>query len=95
MPKYVIERDFPGAGSLSAADLYANARTSNEAVASLAPRVQWQHSYVTTDKVYCVFIAEDEDVVLEHARLGGFPITTISKVASLIDPTTGEAGGDR
>jgi hypothetical protein len=90
MPKFVIEREMPGAGSLAAEDLRAAARTSNEVLASMAPRAQWQHSYVTDDKVYCVYIADDEDVVREHARRSGFPCTAIRKVTTLIDPTTAE-----
>jgi hypothetical protein len=90
MPKFVIEREMPGAGSMSAEDLRAAAGKSNEVLASLAPRAQWQHSYVTGDKVYCVYIADDEEVVREHARLSGFPCTAISTVAALIDPITGE-----
>jgi Protein of unknown function (DUF4242) len=90
MPKFVIEREMPGAGSLSAEDLRAAARTSNEVLALLAPRAQWQQSYVTGDKIYCVYIADDEAVVREHARRGGFPCTAIRQVTSLIDPTTSE-----
>jgi len=90
MLKFMIERDMPGAGSLSAEDLRAAARKSNEVLNSLVPRVQWQHSYVTGDKVYCIYIADDEGVVREHARLSGFPCNAISSVVSLIDPTTGE-----
>jgi hypothetical protein len=90
MPKFVIEREMPGAGSLSAEDLRAAARTSNEVLALLAPRAQWQQSYVTGDKIYCVYIADDEAVVREHARRGGFPCTAIRQVTTLIDPTTSE-----
>ena len=90
MPKFVIEREMPGAGSLSAGDLRAAARKSNEVLDSLAPRAQWQHSYVTADKVYCVYIADDEESVREHARLSGFPCNAITMVAAFIDPTTGD-----
>lgn len=90
MPRFVIEREIPGAGSWSTDELCAGSQKSNEALALLAPRVQWQHSYVTGDKVYCVFIAEDEDLVREHARRSGFPADAINLVASMIDPTTGE-----
>jgi hypothetical protein len=90
MPKFVIERDIPGAGSLSAEELRAAARTSNEVFATLAPRATWQHSYVTGDKIYCVFIADDEEVIREHARRAGVPCTAVSEVTALIDPTTGE-----
>ena len=90
MPKYVIERELPGAGQLSSDELHAIAGKSNAVLAGLAPRVQWQHSYVTTDKIYCVYIAEDEKAVREHAEGGGFPANLISKVSSVIDPVTGE-----
>jgi hypothetical protein len=90
MPKFVIEREMPGAGSLAAEELRAAARTSNQVLALLAPRAQWQHSYVTDDKIYCVYIADDEEVVREHARRGGFPCTAIRQVTTLIDPTTSE-----
>jgi hypothetical protein len=90
MPKFMIEREMPDAGALSTEDLRAAARTSNEVLASLAPKAQWQQSYVTGDKIYCVYIADDEDVVREHARLGGFPCTAIRNITTLIDPTTGE-----
>ena len=73
MPKYVIERDIPGIGSLSQEEFVGASQKSNDAVSALVPRVQWQQSYVTADKVYCVFVAEDENVVLEHAALCGFP----------------------
>jgi hypothetical protein len=88
MPKYVIEREISGVGMQSAEELRAAAQTSNDALSTLAPRVQWQQSFVTGDKVYCVYIADDEEVVREHARLSGFPCTAISTVAALIDPTT-------
>lgn len=90
MPKFVIEREMPGAGSLAAQELRAAARTSNDVLALLAPRAQWQQSYVTDDKIYCVYIADDEDVVREHARRAGFPCTAIRQVTTLIDPTTSE-----
>jgi hypothetical protein len=90
MPRFVIEREMPGVGSLSTEDLYAGARKSNEALAGLAPRAQWLQSYVTGDKIYCVWIADDEEVIREHARRSGFPCTVVSRVNTLIDPTTGE-----
>ena len=90
MPKYVIERELPGAGQLSANELHAIAGKSNSVLAGMAPRAQWLHSYVTTDKVYCVYVADDEETVLEHAENGGFPANVISKVSSVIDPVTGE-----
>lgn len=90
MAMFVIEREMPGAGSLSADDLAAAARKSNEVLAAMGSRAQWQHSYVTGDKIYCVYIAEDEQAVREHADRSGFPCNRISKVATIIDPTTGE-----
>jgi hypothetical protein len=90
MPKYVIERDMPGASSLTGAELHTIASKSNEVFASMAPRAQWQHSYVAGDKVYCVYIADDEATVREHATRGGFPVTLVSEVAAVIDATTGE-----
>ena len=90
MPKYVIERELPGAGQLSTDELHAISGKSAAVLAGMAPRVQWQHSYVTTDKIYCVFIAEDEAAVLEHAENGGFPANVVSKVSTVIDPVTAE-----
>jgi hypothetical protein len=90
MPKYVIERELPGAGQLSADELHSISGKSNTVLADMAPRAQWQHSYVTTDKIYCVYVADDEAAVLEHAQSGGFPADVISKVSSVIDPVTGE-----
>lgn len=86
----MIERNLPGAGALSANELHAISGKSNAVIADMAPRVTWLHSYVTTDKVYCVFVAADEAAVREHAERGGFPANVISKVASVIDPVTGE-----
>jgi hypothetical protein len=88
MKRYVIERDVPGIGGMNGAQLSDAACTSNEALAKLAPRVQWEHSYVAGDKTFCVYLAEDEDVIHEHARLSGFPATTITPVETIIDPTT-------
>ena len=90
MPKYVIERNISGAGTLSAGELHDISCKSNEVLAKMAPRVQWQQSYVTDDKIYCVYIAEDADAVLEHARLGGFPADSVARVSTVIDPATGE-----
>jgi hypothetical protein len=90
MPKYVIERELPGAGQLSADELHAISGKSNAVLAGMAPRAQWLHSYVTTDKIYCVYVAEDEAAVLEHAESGGFPANVISKVSTVIDPVTAE-----
>jgi hypothetical protein len=90
MPKFVIERTLPGAGSLTASELQAISRKSNEVLAGMAPRAQWQHSYVTDDKIYCVYLADDAEAVYEHARCGGFPADSVSRVSTVIDPTTGD-----
>ena len=91
MPKYVIERDIPGAGKLSAEQLQAISQKSCGVLKNLGPQIQWVHSYVTADKVYCVYIAPNEDLVRKHASEGGFPANRISEVKSVIDPTTAEA----
>ena len=90
MPKYVIERELPGAGSLSADELHSISAKSNQVLADMAPRAHWQQSYVTGDKVYCVYIAENEDTVREHAEAGGFPVNAINEVSAVIDPSSGE-----
>jgi Protein of unknown function (DUF4242) len=90
MPKYVIERTMPGAGRLSAAELTAASKVSNDALATLSPRVKWQQSYVTDDKVFCVYMADDPQAIREHARLAGLPADAIHQVGSVIDPSTGE-----
>ena len=89
MPQYVIERDLPGAGRLTAAELRVLAETSNGVLRELGPDIQWVQSYVTGDKIYCVYYARRPELIEEHARCGGFPATRISKVAAVIDPTTG------
>jgi len=91
MPKYVIERDLPGAAKLSADDLRAISQKSNKVIADLGPEIRWLTSYVTEDKLYCVYVAPDEDIILEHARCGGFPANRVTKVATIIDPSTGDA----
>ena len=91
MPKYVIERAMPGVGQLPDGDICAASTKSNEVLASLSPRVQWQQSYVTGDKIYCVYIADTVDDVVEHARGTGLPADSISEVVRVIDPTTGGA----
>ena len=91
MPKYVIERDIPGAGKLSAEQLQAISQKSCGVLKNLGPQIQWVHSYVTADKVYCLYIAPNEDLVRKHASEGGFPANRISEVKSVIDPTTSEA----
>ena len=88
MKKYLIEREIPGVHTLSGGELCGAAAKSNDALAQLAPRVQWVQSYVTPDKTFCVYLAENEDVVREHARISGFPANRISEVTGMIDPTT-------
>ncbi len=90
MPKYVIEREVPGAGKLSAQELQAISQKSCGVLNEMGPRIQWVQSYVTDDKIYCVYIAPNEDMVREHAQKGGFPANRISEVKSVIDPTTAE-----
>jgi Protein of unknown function (DUF4242) len=90
MPKYVIEREIPNAGRLSPAELKAVSQTSCGVLRKLGPEIQWVHSYVTGDKIYCVYIAPDEAMVREHARQGGFPANRVSEVKTVIDPTTAE-----
>lgn len=90
MPKFVIERDIPGAGKLSPEQLQAISQTSCGVLRELGPQIQWLQSYVTDDKVYCVYIAPDKDTVLRHAQMGGFPANRVSEVRVMIDPTTAE-----
>ncbi len=90
MPKYVIERDIPGAGKLSKDELHAVAQKSCGVLKNLGPSIQWVESYVTDDKVYCVYIAPNEKLIREHAAQGGFPANRISEVKRMIDPTTSE-----
>lgn len=90
MPKFVIEREIPGAGKLSAQELQAISQKSCGVLSKLGPQVQWLQSYVTGDKIYCVYIAPNEELVREHALQGGFPANRISQVTSTIDPTTAE-----
>jgi hypothetical protein len=89
MPKYVIERELPGAGKLNADEICAISQKSNGVLAEMGGDVQWQHSYVTEDKIYCVYIAPDKDRVREHATRGGFPANNVQTVAEIIDPSTG------
>ncbi len=91
MPKYVIEREIPGAGQLTAEQLRGISQKSCAVLGELGTKVQWQHSYVTGDRIYCVYIAENEDLLREHAKRGGFPANRISQVVRMIDPTTAEA----
>lgn len=91
MPKYVIERELPGAGDLTAEQLTGVSQTSCNVLRNLGPEIQWVQSYVTGDKIYCVYIAPNEDMIREHAAQGGFPANSISEVKTIIDPTTAEA----
>ena len=88
MPKYVIERDLPGAGDLTSEELRAISQTSNQVLGHLGSEIRWLTSYVTDDKIYCVYVAPGAAIIEEHARRGGFPVTRISKVSSVIDPST-------
>ena len=90
MPKFVIEREIPGAGKLSPTELKSISRKSCGVLSSLGPSVQWLHSYVTADKIYCIYHATDESLVRRHAELGGFPANKISAVSGIIDPATAE-----
>jgi hypothetical protein len=90
MPKFVIERDLPGAGSLSPEQLRTISQKSNKVIADLGPEIHWLHSYVTDDKLYCVYVAPDADIILEHARCGGFPANKVTRLATMIDPSTGD-----
>ena len=90
MPKYVIEREIPGAGNLSRAELTAVSQRSCSVLRELGPEVQWMESFVTDNKLYCVYIAPNEEAVREHARRGGFPANSIARVRTIIDPTTAE-----
>jgi cell division inhibitor SulA len=91
MPKYVIEREIPEAGKLSAEQLQAISQKSCGVLKALGPQIQWVQSYVTDDKIYCVYIAPNEEMVREHAKQGGFPANKVSEVKQVIDPTTAEA----
>ncbi|HTD03990.1 DUF4242 domain-containing protein [Undibacterium sp.] len=90
MPKYVIERDIPGAGKLSSQELRAISQKSCGVLENMGPQIQWVQSYVTGDKIYCVYIAPNEGLVREHAQQGGFPANRVSEVSTIIDPTTAE-----
>ncbi|MGD9545432.1 MAG: DUF4242 domain-containing protein [Methylocystis sp.] len=88
MPKFIIERDIPGAGKMTQADLQAVSQRSCAVLRGLGPRAQWIESYVTDDKLYCVYIAEDAEAIKEHAAQGGFPANRISEIRAIIDPAT-------
>lgn len=91
VPKFVIEREIPGAGSLSAEQVQAIAQKSCGVLRNLGPQIQWLQSYVTENKIYCIYIAPSEEMVREHAQQGGFPANTVARVIRVIDPTTAES----
>lgn len=90
MPKYLIEREIPGAGKLTSQQLHGISQTSCGVLQKLGPEIQWVQSYVTGDKIYCVYISPNEEMIREHAKQGGFPANRISEIKSVIDPTTAE-----
>lgn len=90
MPKYVIERVVPGASKMSPAELKAMSVRSCDVLNQMGPKIQWVHSYVTDNKIYCIYLASNEEVVREHARLGGFPANHVARVSTIIEPTTAE-----
>lgn len=90
MPKFVIEREIPGAGNLSADELKGISQQSCAVLEQMGPRIQWLHSYVTNDKIYCVYLAPNAEMVREHASRGGFPVNSVAEVQTVIDPTTAE-----
>ncbi|MGF1689918.1 DUF4242 domain-containing protein [Photobacterium kagoshimensis] len=90
MPKYVIEREVEGAGDLTSEELQGISQKSCSVLEALGPKIQWLETFVTTNKIYCVFIADDEDLVRKHAEMGEFPISQVNEVKSVIDPTTAE-----
>ena len=94
MPKYVIEREIPGAGNLSPQELQGISEKSCSVLQNLGPQIQWLHSYVTGDKIYCVYIAPNEEMIREHASQGGFPANRISEIKTTIDPTTARNDGE-
>lgn len=88
MKRFVVERDIPGVGAMTREELRGAAKTSNSALAELAPRVQWEHSYVAGNKTFCIYLAEDEEAIRKHAEISGFPASIITAVSRIIDPTT-------
>jgi hypothetical protein len=90
MPKFIIERNIPEAGSFTPEMLKSISQKSNEVLCSLGTSIQWIHSYVAGDKIYCIYMAPSEELILEHARLGGFPANSITKVSAIIEPASGE-----
>jgi hypothetical protein len=93
LPKYVIERELPGAGQLTPEQLQAVSQTSCGVLRKLGPEIQWVQSYVTDDKIYCIYIAPDEQLIRQHATQGGFPANRVSEIRTMIDPTTAETKG--
>ena len=90
MPKYVIEREIPGAGQFNGEDLKGISQKSCSVLRELGPDIQWMHSYVTDDKIYCVYRASDEDLIIKHAEKGGFPANSIAEIRATIDPSSSE-----
>ena len=90
MPKYVIEREIPGAGKLTTEELKSISQTSCGVLRNMGPEIMWQHSYVAADKIYCVYIAPNEAMIREHASKGGFPANSVTEVSTIIDPSTAE-----
>ena len=90
MPKYVIERNIPNAGKLTPQELHAISQKSCSVLSKLGPQIQWVQSYVTGDKIYCIYVAPNEQMVREHAKQGGFPANSVARVMTVIDPTTAE-----
>ncbi len=90
MPKFIIERQIPGAGNLSSEKLKTISQKSREVLCTLGSDIQWIHSYVAGDKIYCIYLAPDEELIREHARLGGFPANSITRISEIIDPLTAE-----
>ncbi|HMB68200.1 MAG TPA: DUF4242 domain-containing protein [bacterium] len=93
MPRYVIEREIPGAGDLSDRDLVAISKKSKKVLQEMGPDIQWDHSYVTGGKIFCVYIAPNEELIREHGKRGEFPVTNVYPVVNIIDPTTAEKSG--
>ena len=90
MPKYIIEREIPGAGKMTQEELKGISQVSCGVLSKMGPQIQWVHSYVTGDKIYCIYIAPNEEMLREHAQQGGFPANSVNKVTSMIEPTTAE-----
>ena len=90
MPKYVIEREIPGAGKLTSEELRGISEASCNVLRKMGSEIQWIHSYVAEDKIYCVYVAPNEEMIREHAKLGGFPANSVSRVSTIIDPVTAE-----